>query len=134
MEQKHSDELTIERGKSRLAIDCGHVINFIDKRKQGSKKHLIKNCIISEECILSIKKLVTLFGKRNTFILSKKYNDGMCCAVATMLKRNNFYNKTGFEEGNVYFCRLREGGLLLPKEELEFRTLKGKDFSIKIAV
>jgi len=98
------------KGESRLAIDCGGVMSFKKDWGKGSLIHNIKNSKISKHCLQSVKQLVKLFGKENTFVLSKKRNDKTIIATAIMLRRNNFYKKTGFSEENVYFCSLKEGG------------------------
>ena len=105
---------------SKLGIDIGRVISVTDSdHGSGDLVSKILRNRISEQCIISVKFLVNLFGRDNTFIVSK-CGSKMQRASVVMLGLNDFYNRTGLDPKNVYFCFRRSG----TTEYLNFKELR----------
>ena len=98
-----------EKGVSRLGIDIGRVISLTDSdHGSGGLSDKIRRCQISDKCVAAVKALVDMFGRQNTYIVSKCGASVQQASVA-MLGSNDFYARTGLDPGNAYFCYARSG-------------------------
>lgn len=103
-------------GAIRLGIDVGGVIAVPNKHNENdgdcivtshSKEDtVLTNAVITEECFVAVKTLVSHFGADNVFIVSKA-GDRMEANTRTWLLEKGFYSRTGLREDHVLFCKSR---------------------------
>ena len=129
-------KMKIQRGISRLAIDVGNVISISvdtdekeEMRSKGRPFHLtseesarslvgatLDDATPTMECTTAVRKLVELFGRDNTYILSKCKRPTQRKTVQFLQRpfggdAKNFLERTGLKLGNVLFCTRRSGGV-----------------------
>jgi len=76
---------------TKFALDLRGVI--VDKETET----------ITEEAIMSVRHVVEKFGKDNVYIISKAKNRWIK-ANHERLAKCNFFEETGMEKSNLYFC------------------------------